>query len=321
MMNVKLHVLGGSGRIGRALVDSLVTEPLACVKAIQIYCDSTKIKNIQAQYSTSATIQVKASGYSDFDSLSVSRDADSEVLDVRKHIILNMRGINNKQQWLNQPLDSLELHTRSCRALVDADLWMNSGAEIIHFSSLLCDLIEGPSSLDDICEGQESYRRPYMTSRLHQEMILAANAYQHSISTSFLRMPAVYGYEDDKYSPWVLNSLCIAKLRGQKVEPRHPNRIVYLSHRDLLLAWIRTLIDESAHHEKERTVNYLKPPMLRLSVITLAKLVQESPDLLTSDQAKSLDIALQGDGKITDFHFASHLNLLTTSISRLLING
>ena len=62
---------------------------------------------------------------------------------------------------------------------------MHPNAEIIHFSSLLCDLIEGPLSLDDICEGQESYRRPYTVSRLHQEMILTANAFQHSISTTF----------------------------------------------------------------------------------------------------------------------------------------
>ena len=60
---------------------------------------------------------------------------------------------------------------------------MQPGTEIYHFSSLLCDLIEGSSSLDEICEDQESYRRPYMVSRLHQEMLLAANAYQHSVVT------------------------------------------------------------------------------------------------------------------------------------------
>jgi uncharacterized protein YbjT (DUF2867 family) len=47
-MTAKLHLLGGSGRIGRALVDSLVAQPLANVSAIQIYCDSTKVTYVQA---------------------------------------------------------------------------------------------------------------------------------------------------------------------------------------------------------------------------------------------------------------------------------
>jgi len=319
-MTVKLHLLGGSGRIGRALVDSLVAQPLANVSAIQIYCDSTKVADVHARYSTSASPQVKASGYSAFNTILASSKSDLESLNVNKHIVLNLRGINNKQQWLNQPLDSLELHARSCRSVVEADLWMQPCSEIIHLSSLLCDLIEGPKSLDDICEGQESYRRPYMVSRLHQEMILSANAYQHSISTSFLRMPAVYGFEDDHLSPWVLNSLCKAKLRGQRVEPRHPHRIVYLSHRDPLLVWIRALIEGSANQSKKRTVNYLRPPMLRLSVSALATLVKESPSMFSSAEAEQLPITLEGDAEIADYDFDSHLTLLTTSISELLAN-
>ena len=99
---------------------------------------------------------------------SKATQSDASTSLASKDIICNLRGINNKQQWLNQPLDSLELHVKSCRTLVDADLWMNPGTEIIHFSSLLCNLIEGTRSLDDICEGQESYRRPYIVSRLHR---------------------------------------------------------------------------------------------------------------------------------------------------------
>jgi hypothetical protein len=319
-MTIKLHLLGGSGRIGRALVDSFVTQPLANVSAIQIYCDSTKVAAIHARYSTSASPQVKASGYSAFNTFSASSKTDLESLNISKHIVLNLRGINNKQQWLNQPLDSLELHARSCRAVVEADLWMQRSTEVIHLSSLLCDLIEGLRSLDDICEGQESYRRPYMVSRLHQEMILSANAYQHSISTSFLRMPAVYGFEDDHLSPWVLNSLCKAKLQGQRVEPRHPDRIVYLSHRDPLLVWIRALIGGSVNHSKKRTVKYLRPPMLRLSVSALATLVNESPRLFSSAEAEQLQITLEEGAEIPDYDFDSHLKLLTTSISDLLAN-
>lgn len=109
----------------------------------------------------------------------------------------------------------------------------------------------------------------------------------------FLRMPAVYGFEDDHLSPWVLNSLCKAKLRGQKVEPRHPDRIVYLAHRDPLLACIRALISGCDHHDKKLTVNYLRPPMIRLSVSTLATLVQESSSLFSSAEAEQLQIRLE----------------------------
>jgi len=320
-MSVKLHLLGGSGRIGRALVDSLVAQPLAGVSSIQIYCDSTKVTGIQAHYSGSTSPRVKASGYSAFNTNSEVRQSDSGSSEITRHVVLNLRGVNNKKQWLNQPLDSLDLHVRSCRNLVDADLWLQPGTEIIHFSSLLCNLIEGPRSLDDICEGQESYRRPYMVSRLHQEMLLSANAYQHSIRTSFLRTPAVYGFEDDHLSPWVLNSLCKAKLRGQRVEPRHPDRIVYLSHRDPLVAWIRSLIAEPDLLVNKRTVNYLRPPMLRLKVSILAKLVEESPRLISSSQAEQLQIALEGDMATANDALDSHMRLLTTSISELLSNG
>ena len=137
-MPVKLHLLGGSGRIGRALVDSLVTYPLADLTAIQIYCDSTKATTLQAHYTSSTSPRVTATGYSAFSTITEpirSPLADSEIT---RHIVFNLRGINNKQRWLNQTLDSLELHVRSCRTLVDSDLWMEPGTEIFHFSSLLC---------------------------------------------------------------------------------------------------------------------------------------------------------------------------------------
>lgn len=315
---VILHLLGGSGRIGRALVNSLVDRPLDCVGSIQIYCDSTKVNSVQSHYSHSISPRIHVAGYSAFNSVSLAKQFGSEAFDICRHVVINLRGINNKQQWLNQPLDSLDLHTTSCHAIVNADLWMQPGSEIIHLSSLLCDLIEGSKSLDDICEGQESYRRPYMVSRLHQEMTLAANAYQHSICTCFLRLPAVYGFEGDHLSPWVLNSLCKAKLRGQRVEPRHPDRIVYLSHKDLLLLWIRDLIEGCSHQYKKRTVNYLRPPMLRLSVSALATLVKESPKVFSSEEAEQLQITLRGDTEFADDHFDTHLSLLTTAILELL---
>lgn len=318
-MSINLYLLGGSGRIGRALVDSLVAEPVKNLQAIHIYCDSTKAFDLQSLYDSSTSSPlVKVSGYSAFDTLSGARRLGPDSSNVDKHLVWNLRGINNKQQWLNQPLDSLELHCESSRALVNADLWMLPGSEIFHLSSLLCDLIEGPYSLDDICEGQESYRRPYLVSRLHQEEILASNAYQHSICTSLLRMPAIYGFDDDHESPWVLNSLCKLKLAGQKVKPRYPERAIHLCHKDLLISWIRALIVESTSVEKPRTVNYLRPPMLRMSVMSLATLVQESPRTLSPEEIARLQITLQGDTEISESVLDSHLASLTISISEIL---
>lgn len=320
-MTIKLHLLGGSGRIGRALVDSLVNHPLDDLSLIQIYCDSTKSAELQAHYIGSSYPQVKAACYSSFGAMESSSLHESDKASVQKNIVVNLRGINNKQQWLNQPLDSLELHARSCRSLVDADLWMQPGFEIIHLSSLLCELIEGPRSLDEICEGQESYRRPYMVSRLHQEMILSANAFQHSITTSFLRMPAVYGFSDDNLSPWVLNSLCKLKISGQSVEPRHPDHIVYLAHRDPLIEWVRAVISGGFTQAKKRTVNYLKPPMLRLPVSALALLVETTPNGLTAEQAESHQITLIADTLLPRFDIDVHLNLLSSTISELVSNA
>jgi nucleoside-diphosphate-sugar epimerase len=217
-------------------------------------------------------------------------------------------------------MDSLELQANSCRTLINADLWMQPGVEIIHLSSLLCDLIEGSRSLDEICEGQESYRRPYMVSRLHQETMLSANAFQHSISTCFLRLPAVYGFPDDINSPWVLNSLCNQRRKGLPVQPRNPNNFVYLTHRESLLAFMRALISRGNDILRDRTVSYLRPAMLCMPVSSLASLVQghihDPADLNTDD----LNIKLVGDTSLVDSRLSSHLKLLLSSVQSLLNN-
>jgi nucleoside-diphosphate-sugar epimerase len=320
-MMVDLHLLGGSGRIGRALLDSLISQPVPNLRAVRIYCDSTKVPELGRHYQSVASPVVLASGYSGFDSsvLVCNREAAKDA--GIRHIVINLRGVNNKQQWLNQPLDALELQSNSCRALIDANIWMQSGVEIIHLSSQLCDLIESPRSLDEICEGQESYRRPYMVSRLHQEMMLSANAYQHSILTSFLRLPAVYGFADDQHSPWVLNSFCKARRRGMPVQPRNPDRIVYLTHREPLLACLRSLITSPNHGFRERTVNYIRPPMLRLPVESLATIVRRFPHVLSFSEIENLNISLVGDTGFCSTAIESHLQLLLSSVEELLPNG
>ena len=61
--------------------------------------------------------------------------------------------------------------------------------------------------------------------------------------------------------------------------------------------------------------------MLRLKVSILAKLVEESPRLISSSQAEQLQIALEGDMATANDALDSHMRLLTTSISELLSNG
>jgi hypothetical protein len=83
---------------------------------------------------------------------------------------------------------------------------------------------------------------------------------------------------------------------------------------------MRALIGGSTNHGKKRTVNYLRPPMLRLSVSALTTFVKESPRLFSSAEAEQLQITLEGDTKIADYDLDSHLTLLTTSVSELLAN-
>jgi nucleoside-diphosphate-sugar epimerase len=320
-MRADLHLLGGSGRIGRALLDSLISQPLTNLRAIRIYCDSTKVPELGRQYQSVASPVVLASGYSAFNSSVIVDNQEVAKDAVCRQIVINLRGVNNKQQWLNQPLDALALQSNSCQALIDANLWMHSGVEIIHLSSQLCDLIEGARSLDEICEGQESYRRPYMVSRLHQEMLLSANAYQHSILTSFLRLPAVYGFADDQHSPWVLNSFCNARRRGMPVQPRNPHRIIYLTHREPFLAFLRFLISSPNHGCRERTVNYIRPPMLRLPVDSLAAIVRHFPNVPSLSEIENLNISLVGDTGLCSTTIKSHLQLLLSSVEKLLSNG
>jgi nucleoside-diphosphate-sugar epimerase len=317
-MTIDLHLLGGSGRIGTALVEAFISNPLKEIRGITIYCDSTKASRLGHKYSEQAQPRIDFKGYSAFHRDTLRESGNLPTSAQHRHVVINLRGINNKQQWLNQPLDALELQANSCRTLINADLWMQPGVEIIHLSSLLCDLIEGSRSLDEICEGQESYRRPYMVSRLHQETMLSANAFQHSISTCFLRLPAVYGFPDDIHSPWVLNSLCNQRRRSIPVQPRNPRHFIYLTHKEPLLAFLRALVTGGNDVIKDRTVSYLRPPMLCMPASSLASLVQghsQDPADLNIDD---LDIKLVGDTSLVDSSLFSHLRLLLSFVQSLL---
>ena len=318
-MSIHLHLLGGAGRIGTALVESLLAEPLDDLSDIWIYCDSTKAVTLQGRQSPDCRPRIHARGYAAFGTPVLSNEG-GDFLEGRQ-VVVNLRGVNDKKQWLNQPLDAMELHTQACRCVIDSDLWMHSSVEVIHLSSQLCDLIEGPHALDHICEGQESYRRPYMVSRLHQEAMLAAHAYQHGIPTSFVRMPAVYGFRDDYKSPWVLNSLSKQWNQLQKVEPRSPESMIYLSHRQPLISYLRSFIVHPKSERKLRTVRYLRPPMLAMTVKSLASMIQAPRAVDSSSPTNSSAIDLIGSGDVQESDRLSHLQLLSYTIANLQHHG
>ena len=65
-MSIQLHLLGVAGRIGTALVESLLVEPLDDLSSISIYCDSTKAVTLQERQSPACRLRIQASGYAAF---------------------------------------------------------------------------------------------------------------------------------------------------------------------------------------------------------------------------------------------------------------
>lgn len=315
-MSLHLHLLGGAGRIGTALVESLIVNPLQGLNVTWVYCDSTKAVELEQHKSNVSGLDVRYRAYSAFSPPALLREGYPR--DEDRHVVFNLRGINNKLQWLNQPSAALELQIQAIRALTESDLWMFPGVEIIHLSSQLCDLIESPLSLGQMCEGQESYRRPYMISRLHQEAMLSAYAYQHGISTSLLRLPAVYGFLDDTSSPWVLNSLCRQWRQEGHVNPRNPDRQIFLAHREPLIDYLRGLLRSSLHHESPDTVRYLHPPMLKMTVEGLASMVRSQSQFAFNSAFADSGATLIAEPPPDSRAVNRHLELLDLTIKGLL---
>jgi len=309
---IHLHLLGGGGRIGSALSQFLKVNPRPEIQKVTIYCDSTKTNRI---FNPSLRPFFEAKPYSGFSTRNLNHDQVDPGL---RNIIINLRGTNDKINWLNSPLDSMALHVQSCQLIVNSDLWMHGRTEIIHFSSQLCDLIEGPYRLSEICQGQESYRRPYLVSRLHQEAMLSAFAFQHAIPTTIIRLAAVYGFQDDKQSPWVLNNLIRQLRQTGTFDIRNPDSYIYMTHRDALLAFVLSLVLGSLATKRTQTLRYLHAPMLKMKVSDLADLIlniQVNQPGLAEDFFKS---KLAQDSQIDFGDQELNFRLLETAISELL---
>ena len=50
-MNTHLHLLGGTGRIGRELINSLTYKPIVNFSNIWVYCDGNKSAKFNKEYS------------------------------------------------------------------------------------------------------------------------------------------------------------------------------------------------------------------------------------------------------------------------------
>ena len=160
-----------------------------------------------------------------------------------------------------------------------------------------------------------------MISRLHQEAMLSANAFQHGIPTDFVRLPAVYGFPGDDMSPWVLNSLCKQQRQAGKVEPRNHERLIYLLHRQPLIEYIRLLLSTSCRLLNDCTVRYLRPPMLKMTVRKLASLVEGVHGGSSFAEVEDEDIILTSETNLQARDRCSHLELLESTIRGLLANG
>lgn len=270
-MSGNLHLLGGTGKIGTSLFNSINNFALENINKIWIYCDGNKANHYSENYS-SLNSRIRFVNYSAFNLNELHKLSEKD--NYEKNIIINLRGVNNKKDWLNKPLESLDTQLQSCMNLIESDLWIYPNYKIIHLSSQLCDLIEDKNSIEDICDGEDNYRKAYMISRLHQECLLTAHAYKYGVETNFIRLPFVYGFDSDKDNPWVLNSIIRSYIKNGNVNLRNPNSYAWFLHKNSLIDFLRhTILDLCINRSSNKTVSYLNCPMLGIKVIDLANLI------------------------------------------------
>ena len=162
-MKNHIHLLGGSGKIGTSLCESLKNKKLEGIDNVWVYCDGSKTSNridlIPKDNNETAII------YKNYSSFSLGRLINEKLLDKNSsNIIINFRGVNSKREWLNKPLEALDIQLQSCLNIINSDFNLFPNTKIIHISSQLCELIEGNHSLLEICDGEDSYRHAYMIS-------------------------------------------------------------------------------------------------------------------------------------------------------------
>ena len=274
-MNTHLHLLGGTGRIGRELINSLTYKPIVNFSNIWVYCDGNKAAKFNKEYSDiNYKVLITYRNYSAFkiSNLIYNKEISKE----DRHLIINLRGVNSRIDWISRTLDCIEIQDESIKNITESDIHMYKNSKLMHLSSQLCDLIESNKSIHEICEGEDSYRRAYMISRLHQESILSAFAFKHGLFTKIIRLPAVYGFEDDKNSPWVVNAFVKQALLNGKIIPSKGSSYVWLTHQQVLVDYLRDIITDYFEKKDNKNVSYLRPPSIGIKINDLSLLVMEA---------------------------------------------
>ena len=119
----------------------------------------------------------------------------------------------------------------------------------------------------------------------------------------------------------MLNSLIKQWQQLRKVEPRNPESMIYLSHREPLMLYLRSLIAHPRGEPNIRTVRYLRPPMLAMTVQTLAALIEAPEDVVFNSPTNRGAITLIGDSDILENDRLAHLQLLRYNIDNLQNHG
>lgn len=319
-MGNHIHLLGGSGKIGMSLCESIKKRKIDGFEKVWVYCGgdraSSKIDVIPKNNNDSGIF------FKNYSAFSVDRLEKEFLLEKNsKNIIINLRGINSKRDWLNKPLEALDIQLQSCLNIVDSDFNLYPNTKLIHFSSQLCDLIEDKYNLKDICEGEDSYRNAYMISRLHQEAILKAYAYKFGIETKFIRLPAIYGCEDDKNSPWILNNLINQFASSNSITTRKPNSLTWLTHIDILTEFIKKTISSFSNENISSNVSYLNCPKIGLRLKNLSNFIEDTLVKKTSINNKDLKNEIKVSGFNSDKELLLHIEYLKESIFNLYANA
>ncbi len=319
-MNNHIHLLGGSGKIGTNLYKSIHKNKIEGFDTLWVYCDGDKASDLKDLLpKNKSETSILFTNYSNF---SIERLSNNNCLDKdSKNIIINLRGINNKRDWLNKPLEALDIQLQSCLNIIESDINLYPNTSLIHLSSQLCDLIENKNSLKEICEGEDSYRQAYMISRLHQETMIKAYAYKFGIETKFIRLPAVYGFEDDKKSPWILNSLIQQLIKTGNITIRKPSSYIWLTHKNILNEFIKKQISSVSHQNLSCNVSYLECPKIGLRLKTLSNFIESSFKEKYPMNILDFKNQINLSGINSENELTLHLKYLKESIFNLYKNG
>ena len=104
---------------------------------------------------------------------------------------------------------------------------------------------------------------------------MKAYAYKNGIETRFVRLPAVYGFFDDYKSPWILNTLIKQFAKEGSINLRKPGTTTWLTHKNILVDFLRSAIINFSNNNFESNVSYLECSKIGLKLETLSKIIEK----------------------------------------------